>query len=289
MSFLGTAGIGKSTILNLAKHNPSAIYFTGRNSKSAETVISEVTAIDTSIKIEFLQCDLSSLTSVQTTARQFLAARPSRLDVLICNAGVMGGPPGLSHDGFEIQFATNFLSHALLTKLFLPLLTQTASTFGNARILNLTSEAMLFCPTTGVVIDDLRTTQENVSYSSFLGKWLRYGQSKMAQTFYTTQLAVHYPGITSIAVNPGVVPTGLINGLPVIDRWFIKLATWGKEIEATQGPWSTLWAATATEGVRSGKAFSPVGLELELKGPAKDETLAERLWVWTEEALRGWE
>jgi NAD(P)-dependent dehydrogenase (short-subunit alcohol dehydrogenase family) len=283
----GTSGIGKSTILNLAKHNSSDIFFTGRNAKNAEAVIAEVKAINPKTKIEFYPCDLSSLAAVSSTANRFLATKPSRLDVLICNAGIMGGRPGLSAEGFEIQFATNFLSHALLTKLFLPLLSETSSRYGEARILNLTSEAMFFCPSAGVVLSDLRTTQTNISYFSFLGKWLRYGQSKMAQTLYTTQLAEHYPNVTSVAVNPGVVATGLINDLPVLDRWFIKLATWGKEIEVEQGPWSTLWAATNTE-VESGKAYSPVGLELELKAQAGDEQLARDVWMWTEEKLEKW-
>jgi NAD(P)-dependent dehydrogenase (short-subunit alcohol dehydrogenase family) len=146
---------------------------------------------------------------------------------------------------------------------------------------------MFFCPSNGVDISSLRTVQPNLSYIPFLRKWLRYGQSKMAQTLYTTQLAKQYPNILSLAVNPGVVPTGLISDLPVMDRWFIKLATWGKEIEVDQGPWSTLWAATS-EGVESGKVYSPVGLKLDLRAQAEDEQLARDMWEWTEEALRKW-
>jgi hypothetical protein len=52
----------------------------------------------------------------------------------------------------------------------------------------------------------------------------------MAQTIYTTQLAKHYPNITILAANPSVVATGLINELSVLDRCFIKLATWEKII-----------------------------------------------------------
>ena len=46
--------------------------------------------------------------------------------------------------------------------------------------------------------------------------------------------------------------------------------------------------ATGSDGVLSGRVFNPVGVEAELKGLAKDEELAERLWGWTEEALREW-
>jgi hypothetical protein len=56
----GTAGIDKSTILNLPKHNPSAIYFTGRNTKNAEAVIAEVKIIISKTQIELYPCDLPS-------------------------------------------------------------------------------------------------------------------------------------------------------------------------------------------------------------------------------------
>lgn len=42
-----------------------------------------------------------------------------RLDVLVCNAGVMALPAQTGKDGYEIQFATNHLAHALLIKLLL--------------------------------------------------------------------------------------------------------------------------------------------------------------------------
>lgn len=35
----------------------------------------------------------------------------------MCNAGVKALPVGLSKEGYEIQFATNHLGHALLIKL----------------------------------------------------------------------------------------------------------------------------------------------------------------------------
>lgn len=45
------------------------------------------------------------------------------MDLLVNNAGIMAPPRReLTADGFELQFATNFLGHFALTNLLLPLL-----------------------------------------------------------------------------------------------------------------------------------------------------------------------
>src|SRR4051794_7947906 len=57
--------------------------------------------------------DLSDLDHVADCAATLLD-RHARLAALVCNAGVMGGPLGLSAQGFERQMATNHLGHAAL-------------------------------------------------------------------------------------------------------------------------------------------------------------------------------
>lgn len=80
----GTAGLGKETISQLAKHSPKHIYFTGRNKQAAEAVISEIKT--TSPNITFIPCDQTSLGSVSQAAKTFLEKSGNQLDVLICNA-----------------------------------------------------------------------------------------------------------------------------------------------------------------------------------------------------------
>jgi NAD(P)-dependent dehydrogenase (short-subunit alcohol dehydrogenase family) len=69
-----------------------------------------------------LPLDLASLQSVADLAALLLReARP--IDIWINNAGVMIPPTRyLSTDGFELQFATNFLGHYALVGRVLPLL-----------------------------------------------------------------------------------------------------------------------------------------------------------------------
>ena len=60
---------------------------------------------------------------VEAAAQQILAAMP-RVDLFVANAGVMmPAELELSHDGIELQFATNHLGHFHLTQQILPALT----------------------------------------------------------------------------------------------------------------------------------------------------------------------
>jgi NAD(P)-dependent dehydrogenase (short-subunit alcohol dehydrogenase family) len=82
---IGTAGIGRATTLSLARLNPSHIYFTGRNVKQAQEVISAAKASSSKTSITFIECDFQSLKSVKTAMAAF---KHSTLDVFIGNAGI---------------------------------------------------------------------------------------------------------------------------------------------------------------------------------------------------------
>jgi NAD(P)-dependent dehydrogenase (short-subunit alcohol dehydrogenase family) len=267
----------------LARHNPAAIHFTGRNAKAGEELITEIEKIAPNVILKFHQCDQTSLDSVDSVALAFLAANTGRLDVLICNAGRMGGPPGLTKDGYEIQFGINYLSHALFTKRFTPLLRATASTYGESRIVNLTSAAYAM-HRGGIPFTDLKTTQENLGIA---GKWMRYGQSKFAQVLYTGEFAKRFPEITAIAIHPGVVHTNLVEGQPIWDRIFVKLTTLGQSIPLEHGSYNTCWAATSTEKdmIKTGGVYYPVGALQKHSEAASNEQLWKELWEWTEQEL----
>jgi NAD(P)-dependent dehydrogenase (short-subunit alcohol dehydrogenase family) len=279
----GTAGIGKTTILSLCAHNPRHIVFTGRNRTRANEVISEASKISPNVPLTFLECDQSSLKSVETAAKGFLAAF-DRLDILFANAGVMALPPGLSEDGYEIQFATNHLSHALLLKYLLPLMLRTASAGRDVRLVTTTSSA--FQGSYGIVYDTLKTTQE-----SFFGHFRRYMQSKLANTLYAAKIAELYPGIVSCSVQPGAVATDIGSGnLGVLGELFKVIGTRGRSLTPEQGAWNMCWVATtARENLVNGAYYEPVGWKGSLTKVAQDQAARDGLWEWTREELSGYE
>ncbi|RAL08786.1 oxidoreductase, short-chain dehydrogenase/reductase family [Aspergillus homomorphus CBS 101889] len=277
-----TGGLGAETARQLAKHAPAHIYISGRKASSADIVIEQIRQSGNTL-VTFLQCDLADLRLVQKMADLFLA-RESRLDVLMCNAGIMATPLGLTADGYEVQFGTNHLGHALLIQKLLPRLQATAGEGKDVRIFLLTSLAYRMYPRGGVVFEHLSTTQE---YSA-LGGWVRYGQSKLANMLYARELARRYPTLTSISVTPGAVNTGLLDNLGCFGRAFIWVMSLGRVLRPEEGAYNQLWAATtARPDLQNGQFHEPVGiLSTKLKATARDEDLAKRLWDWTDEALR---
>ncbi|GES64931.1 ab-hydrolase associated lipase [Aspergillus terreus] len=279
----GTSGLGAATVQNLAKHNPAHIYLSGRNANSASAVIQQVQDSGSSAKLTFLKCDLSSLASVKSAAEEFLA-QESRLDILICNAGIMAMPPATTVDGYEVQFGTNHLGHALLIRKLLPLLTAAGDGDGG-RLVILSSDAHAMHPRSGISFDTLKTTQD----SGIGASWVRYGQSKLANLLYARELARRYPAVSTVSIHPGVVRTGLADALSWQKRAFIYAMTIGTMmmVSVEEGVLNSLWAATVRrEALVNGAYYVPVGkLPKKLDAAAQDEALAARLWEWTEEAL----
>jgi NAD(P)-dependent dehydrogenase (short-subunit alcohol dehydrogenase family) len=119
------------------------------------------------------------------------------------NAGVCALSPGLTKEGYEIQFGINHVGHALLTKLLMPTLLKTAEHPGSdVRIITMASRGHTVAPPAGIIFNDLKTAQETIGSN---GSWLRYGQSKLANIHYAAELAAHYPQITSVSIDPGTI------------------------------------------------------------------------------------
>ncbi|KAM0803832.1 hypothetical protein BDR22DRAFT_923125 [Usnea florida] len=104
---------------------------------------------------------------------------------LICNAGAMAIPPSTTQDGYENPFGINQFAHALLMKNLLPTLQRTTASHGDAHIIFVASEGFRMPPFGGIVFPQLRSPQ-NIT---ILGRWLRYGQSKLANVVYASELA----------------------------------------------------------------------------------------------------
>jgi NAD(P)-dependent dehydrogenase (short-subunit alcohol dehydrogenase family) len=197
----------------------------------------------------------------------------------MCNAGIMAKPPALSRDGYEIQFATNHLGHALMVRKLLPLLQKSS----HPRIVMVSSTAWRGAPSGGIQFSKLNTTQDMP-----MGRWLRYGQSKLANMLYAKELAKRIPGILSFSITPGVVNTAMVSESSAFTKAIVYLTSKVQTVE--EGTYNLLWAVTTPrETVRPGAFYEPVGLLSALATKAsKDEALAERLWGWTEAELDKW-
>lgn len=285
----GTAGIGRTTVLSLAAHKPARIIFTGRNQTSADEVVKDATSKHPTVPVTFVKCDLASLASVQDAAREILST-VSRLDILMANAGIMAVDPGLTADGYEIQFGTNHMGHALLAKLLTPMLESTAKEHGDTRIVWDSSVAHKVHPWGGIQFDQLKTSQAG----HILGRWGRYGQSKIANLLYAREFAKRNPSITSVSVHPGVSYTGLVTSMALPNRMFVYATTFWFATTVENCAHNQQWAATAPLGkaemqVESGRYYEPVGAKGSMAPQASNDELAEKLWEWTQEELKAYE
>lgn len=280
----GSSGLGKESALQLAKHNPAAIYLTARTKGRADAAIKEIEAAVPAAKdkIKFLELDLGSLASVKKAADTF-TRESDRLDILMNNAGLMATPPGLTTDGYEVQFGSNYMGPALLTKLLLPTLEKTAAQEGgDARIINLSSELFKQAPKEGLVLSKSKTPLEEISGLA------RYGHSKLADYYHTRTLAQQYPKIKVVAIHPGVVNTGLFDDLRKRRPWLGGMISIIGSIFLTDvhaGARAQLWASTTDrKNVRSGGFYNPKLTEYK-EAILSDDKAAAALEEWTEKEL----
>ncbi|KAF7307422.1 hypothetical protein MIND_00536600 [Mycena indigotica] len=282
-------GLGKEYALNLVKHRPAEVWLTARDDAKGQAALSDVKGqASPETKVSLLNLDLSSFASVKATADAFIRST-TRLDILFLNAGMMGCPPAVSVDGYEIQFATNHLGHALLLKLLTPLLSKTAETVpaADVRVVSLSSVGYKHV-TSGTIQFDTLQDAAKILDPNVVSPVQRYTQSKLANLLYAQEFAKRHPQFTTVSVDPGAVTTELFSREPG-DEQMKMLQTvlapkHGKPL--VEGVKNPLWAATASsELVQSGKFYEPVGKEA-LEGAGLNTALAKTLWEWTEEELR---
>lgn len=289
----GNVGLGKETIYQLAKHKPAHIYLAARSAAKAQDAIQEIRQrAPAAAPITFIECDLASFASIKAAAARFLA-QAGELHVLINNAGIMACPAGVTQEGYEIQFGTNHMGHALLTKLLLPTLLATAAktpaaAAGGVRIVSLSSMGEAFAakdPYAGG--DDAHLKSDMAALST----WVRYGNSKLANVHHSRALARRYPSLRCVAVHPGAVRTELTRG-PMASyaafslimgplHWLVSRLAF---VDVAEGAKNQVWAAVSPDA-QSGHFYYPVAVDDKASAQAKDEKLCEQLWAWTEKEL----
>ncbi|KAF5008335.1 hypothetical protein FDECE_5378 [Fusarium decemcellulare] len=275
-------GLGKQTVLELARHRPAKIFLAARTLDKANHAIAEIHQAVSDVALEPLELDLCSLQSVQQAAKVFTGSS-ERLDILVLNAGIMAHPEGITNDGYEIQFGTNHVGHALLTKLLLPTLLRTAKEIPNSdvRVIVLSSNGHNFAPEGGIRFDVVKSNGEA------LGTVARYGQSKLANILFAQELARRYRELTVSSVHPGVVLTTLSNVMVETSFWkkiAMKLIAPLQGVPVEEGVKNQLWASTAPN-VISGEYYEPVGVTGRGNKYTRDPKLAKELWDWTENDL----
>jgi retinol dehydrogenase-12 len=280
----GNSGLGKHSILELAKHNPTEIWLGTRNINRGQEAVDEIKRqLPSAPPIKILQMDLSSLGSVREAAKTF-CEQSQRLDLLLLNAGIMTLTHDITRDGYEIQFGTNHMGHALLVKLLLPTMLKTAEQpQSDVRLVVLSSSMHGSAPKSrGIDLETLKSKGEKLSATTL------YGQSKLANILFAQELARRHPQLKVSAVHPGIVNTNLTtelkkNSLPmrVVSTIFVGMLA----VPVEKGALNQLWASVSSD-VMSGEYYEPVGVAGRGSKWTKHPELARELYTWTEEELK---
>lgn len=216
-----SAGIGLETARALAAHG-AAVVGAARDMSKAKSVVGPVydAATANGGSFDLVEIDLASLRSVRAAADKLLADGRS-FDVIIANAGVMATPLGRTEDGFEVQFASNYLGHFALISHIQTLLAD------NGRLVLLSSQAHRVAD-----IDLEDPNFERQDYDPFVA----YGRSKTATTLLAVELDRRYRdrGIRAASVMPG-------NSFTELPRHFTQ--------EQLQGLFETVGNARAAAGL----------------------------------------
>jgi NAD(P)-dependent dehydrogenase (short-subunit alcohol dehydrogenase family) len=182
-----TDGVGRWVAGMLAAAG-ATILVHGRNRDRGEKLVADI--LGAGGKARFYPADFASLDEVRGLART-IQGEHGPLDVIVNNAGVGGASAKgvfreTSRDGHELRFAVNYLAGFLLTRLLLPLLTQSPS----ARIVNVASVGQ-----EAIDFEDVMLTR---GYSGQRA----YCQSKLAQVMFTFDLAEELEGVRVNCLHP---------------------------------------------------------------------------------------
>ena len=208
---------------------------------------------------------------MRSAAAAFIA-RGVPLHALVNNAGV-AGVRGLTRDGFELTFGVNYLGPFLLTRLLEPALRVAAP----ARVVNVASNAHRGA-------SDIDFAALRRPTRSLVG-WPEYSVSKLCNILFTRELARRWAGtgVTSYALHPGVVATGIWRRAPQPFRWLMTRAMMGPD----EGARTTIYCATAPELAGASGRYYRDEREAHPTAVAVDDALAARLWEESERMVAG--
>ncbi len=191
-------GLGLASAKALAGAGAHVV-MAARNQAKAADAHAEILAAHPAASLEIVELDLGALASVAAAAEK-IAATQDRIDILMCNAGVMALPQGTTVDGFDTQMGTNVLGHwALLSRL----LSVVVATPG-ARVVTLSSTAQH----AGRAVDPADPHMRRN-----FDEWRMYGQTKLAMRHLAVGLQAQFDraGIDAKALSaqPGLTNSDL--------------------------------------------------------------------------------
>ncbi len=259
----GTSGLGYRTAKVLGHEIKNKIILIGSNKQKGEFSVENLIKETSNKNINFMQCDLSSISEIKLLAEKL---KSIKIDILINNAGALFFSRNESVDEIEKTFALNHLSYFILTNLLL----KYKIIKSGGRIVNVASGAHR-----GVKLDF-----NNLEMTTNYNGWISYKKSKLCNILFTKKMSelTKKNKITVNCLHPGFVKTQFgknNNGLATLA---IKLLMNFFAISVEEGAETIVFLATDNSVKNiTGKYF----YQSKIKEPsifAQNQNDADLLW-----------
>ncbi|WP_184584273.1 SDR family NAD(P)-dependent oxidoreductase [uncultured Sulfitobacter sp.] len=269
----GTDGIGRVAAGMLCDMGANLVLL-GRRQAVGDRVIRELAATGGAGTVSFQVCDLASMDSVKACAERILAAH-DRIDVLINGAGVNATRPTFTEDGFEMNWAVNYLAPILLTRLLADRITASAP----ARIVYLV---------TNLAFLD-RINMDEIAAKPDFATSEAYVESKLSGSMFMIDLAqeLESKGVTVNYLHPGNIRSNLLRDLTGAERimgYVIRVAASPTEVGADRIV--RLAASSEFDGITG--AYLVEDTIRPAHPEAQNASLRKQLSRITERTLKNW-
>jgi len=291
----GTDGIGKQTLLNIAKENHHVI-FVGRDQKKCQSVSNEIIDITSNENIDFLVSDLSLVSENKLLANK-IKKKYQKLDVLLNNVGALFINQEETEEGFEKTFALNHLGVFTLTLELIELLKAN----NHARIINVASAAHFNVidsssneKTNRTLIESIVfKTNFNVNDLQSKNKYKgaqQYSRSKLMNVLFTYKLALeHLKGtnITANCLHPGFVASKFGHNNTGFFKSFLKFGQRVGAVSLEDGSRASTFLALSDKIKDiSGKYFDEDCTQIKSSSLSYNKELQDSLWKQSKNLIK---
>jgi NAD(P)-dependent dehydrogenase (short-subunit alcohol dehydrogenase family) len=277
-----TSGIGLAAAKELAVRGAD-LGIVARNQAKAKETVEQINALTGGrTKVDVFLADLTDQQSIRGVASEILTRCP-RIDVLINNAGAMFVKRILTRDGIEKTWAVNHLAPFLLTTLLLDRIKLSSE----ARIITTSSHGHKMAKK-GIAFDDL-SAEKRYSFPQALmgGANFRYGETKLANILFTTELArlLEGTGVVANCYDPGLVVTNFNQDNGTLARMTMAvMKRFSRPVE--KGAETLVWLADSNEiNGESGRYYADMK-EAIPAAAARSKEFARKLWEVSESQIR---
>jgi NAD(P)-dependent dehydrogenase (short-subunit alcohol dehydrogenase family) len=272
----GTDGIGRAVALELA-HGGDRVILTGRNQARGAEVLAELQREGAGLQHVFIAADLSLLSETERLVSE-VTKLTSRLDAVVCCAGILSTIPEWTAEGLERNFVLNYLSRYLLALRLLPALREAPS----GRLV-LVSNAGKYPDTLDFGDLQHRRGKRGLAVA---------GRTQFANDLLVTELAerLRDTRVEATCVFPGVTQSSCFKnarGLPWLIRLLapllVRLFGHAPRV-AAQTP--VFLARDPTAVGKSGQFYGPKLARLDVPARASNPERRAALWSASEELVR---